>query len=385
VESRAGGERTLILCIDVDDDIGKKARIETPVTGKDANIEAATALSLADPEEADANAMFGAVKLYNRLLNEYSEDTYEVATIAGSSQGGVDADRRVVKELESVLRSFRATGVILVTDGYADEAVLPLVQSRVPITSIQHVVVKHSERLEETWAVIFRYLRQLVEDPYYSRVSLGVPGVMLIIVGILLVFNQLQNAGMILTFVMGLVLLIKGFGWEEKLDIVRLRMPPPDRQLTLAALSVGIILTIVGSIRGIINAWNYVPNPSPPWWGKFSWWLQQSPTLIGHFLLEAIDLIILGAMVSLIGGVAAHYIRKDSKIWQNIVGIIVTFWLRFIAIESAKVLIEPEKTLHLFSPLVIFTIAGVVTTIASVLVIYGRDRNIPFQRRTEKT
>ena len=115
-----------------------------------------------------------------------------------------------------VLEAFKATGVILVTDGYADEAVIPLVQSRVPITSIQHVVVKHSERIEETWAVIFRYLRQLVEDPYYSRVSLGVPGVMLIIVGFLLVFDQLQNAGMILTFVMGIVLLIKGFGWEEK-------------------------------------------------------------------------------------------------------------------------------------------------------------------------
>ncbi|UCH57324.1 MAG: DUF373 family protein [Candidatus Bathyarchaeota archaeon] len=378
-ESDGKSERTLILCIDVDDDIGKKAEIETPILSRNSNLEAAKALALADPEEADANAMFGAVRLYDRLLEDYPNEIYQVATIAGTSSGGIDADRKIVSELESILESFEANGVILVTDGYADESVIPLIQSRVPITSIQHVVVKHSERLEETWAVMFRYIRQLVEDPYYSRVSLGVPGVMLIIVGVLLVFNQLQNAGMILTFVLGIVLLIKGFGWEEKLDIVRLKLPSPDRQLTLATLSVGFILFLVGCIRGVVNAWNYLDTPAPAWWNNFSWWLQRSPNLIGHFLLEGIDLIILGAMVSLIGGIASHYMRKDPKMWQNVVGIIVSFWLRFIAIESAKVLLEPEKTLTLWSPLVFFTLAGVVTTITSVFVIYSSYKRLPFQ------
>jgi putative membrane protein len=380
--SDSGGksERTLILCIDVDDDIGKKAEVETPILSRNSNLEAATKLALSDPEEADANAMFGAVKLYDRLEESYPDEVYQMATISGSSRGGIDADRKVVRELESVLESFQATSVILVTDGYADESVVPLIQSRVPITSIQHVVVKHSERLEETWAVIFRYLRQMVEDPYYSRVTLGVPGVMLIIVGILLVFNQLQNAGMILTFVMGFVLLIKGFGWEQKFDILRLRLPPPERQLTLTSFSFGAILFLVGCVRGVINAPKHLELIVPqPWWNDFSWLLQNLTSLTGHFLLEAIDLIILGVMVSLIGGVASHYMKKDPKLWQNIVGMIVTFWLWFIAKESARVLIEPEKTLTLWSPLIFFTLAGVVTTITSVFVIYRSDRKIPFR------
>jgi putative membrane protein len=375
-KSDGSHKRTLILCIDVDDDIGKKASVKTPILSRNKNLEAASTLALADPEEADANAMFGAVRIYDSLMEKYPNEVYQIATISGSASGGIEADRNVVRELESILTLFRATGVILVTDGYADESVIPLIQSRVPITSIQHVVVKHSERLEETWAVIFRYLRQLVEDPYYSRVSLGVPGVMLIIVGILLVFNQLQNAGMILTFVMGFVLLIKGFGWEDKLNIVRLRLPSPDRQITVASSSFGFILFLVGAARGIIKAWQYLPNPSPSTWQS---WIQESPNIIGHFMFDAIDLIILGAMVSLIGGVAAHYIRKDPKIWQNVVGIIVTFWLRFIALESARVLIEPDKTVTLFSPLVFYALAGVVTTITSVFIIYGSDRKIPFQ------
>ncbi len=379
-ESGGKSERTLILCIDVDDDIGKKANVETPILSRNSNLEAATALALSDPEEADANAMFGAVKLYDHLMESYPDEVYQVATIAGSSRGGIDADRKVVRELEGILESFKATGVILVTDGYADESVIPLIQSRVPITSIQHVVVKHSERIEETWAVIFRYLRQMVEDPYYSRVTLGVPGIMLIIVGILLVFNQLQNAGMILTFVMGFVLLIKGFGWEHKLDILRLRLPPPERQLTLTSFSFGFILFLVGCVRGIINAPKHLELVVPqPWWNDISWLLQNLASLTGHFLLEAIDLIIIGVMVSLVGGVAANYMKKDTKLWQNVVGMIVTFWLWFIAKESARVLIEPEKTLTLWSPLVFFTLAGVVTTIASIFVIYRSDKDIPFR------
>ncbi len=378
-ESDGSLERTLILCIDVDDDIGKKAGVETPILSRNKNLEAASALALADPEEADANAMFGAVRIYDSLMEKYPDELYQIATISGSASGGIEADRNVVRELESILKSFKATGVILVTDGYADEAVIPLIQSRIPITSVQHVVVKHSERLEETWAVIFRYLKQLVEDPYYSRVSLGVPGVMLIILGVLQVFNQLQNAGMILTIVMGLVLLIKGFGWEDKLNIVRLRLPSPDRQLTAASTSFGLILFLVGVIKGISNAWKYLPNPTPFWWEDFAWWVQQSPNLVGHFMLAAIDLIILGAMASLIGSIAAHYIRKDPKIWQNVVGIIVTFWIRFIALESAMVLIEPDKTVTILSPIVFYAFAGVVTTITSVFLIYGSDRKIPFQ------
>ncbi|MFB0558548.1 MAG: DUF373 family protein [Candidatus Bathyarchaeia archaeon] len=378
-ETRGADVRTLILCVDADDDIGEKADVETPILSRDANFSAASALAIADPEEADANAMFGAVKLYDQLSKRYTDEVYQVATIAGSSMGGIEADRKIVRELESVLETFKAGGVILVSDGYSDESVIPLVQSRVPITSIQHVVVKHSERLEETWAVMLRYLKMLVEDPYYSRITLGVPGIMLVILGVLAVFGQLQNAGMVLTIVMGLVLFFKGFGWDEKLAAVRLKLPPPERQLTLASLTVGLIVSIVGIINGVVHAWQYVPPDAPPWWQNFSWWLQQSPTLIGHFLIDAIDFIILGAMVSLIGGVASLYMQKDSKIYQNVVGMIVTFWLRFIVIESAKVLIEPEKTITLWSPLVVMTLAGVVTTITSVFFIYGAYKKLPFK------
>ncbi|MCP8318953.1 MAG: DUF373 family protein, partial [Candidatus Methylarchaceae archaeon HK01B] len=65
-----GPSKLLVLSVDRDDDIGVKAKVKTPVIGRDACIEAATKLSIADPEEADANAIFAAVKQYNELVSK---------------------------------------------------------------------------------------------------------------------------------------------------------------------------------------------------------------------------------------------------------------------------------------------------------------------------
>jgi putative membrane protein len=114
-------------------------------------LDGAVALALKDPEEPDANAMFEAVRLYDRLHNERQPgEVFEVATISGSDLGGVSADRKLVAELNSLQESFGANEVILVSDGFSDEAVLPLVESRVPVSSVRRIVIKHSESIEET-------------------------------------------------------------------------------------------------------------------------------------------------------------------------------------------------------------------------------------------
>jgi putative membrane protein len=116
-------DKTLILCIDNDNDIGTKASVQTPVIGKEANVEAATRLALQDPEEADANAIFAAVKMLNTLQSNDSQAMYEVATVCGSENGGVEADRKIIRELNNVLDRFPARGVIFVSDGYSDQEI----------------------------------------------------------------------------------------------------------------------------------------------------------------------------------------------------------------------------------------------------------------------
>ncbi len=280
----ADSDKTLVLCIDGDNDIGIKGNVETPIIGRQATIESATALAVSDPEEADANAMFGAVKLYDRMLKQYPKESFEVATIAGHSMGGVVADRKMVKELKTVLGEYAADGVILVTDGFSDEELVPIIQSRIPITSIHHVVVKHSERIEETYAVIFRYLRMLVEDPYYSRVALGVPGILLVIFGFLIASNQVENAGMVVAFVIGIVFVLKGFGLDERIAELQPRLPPPERWINLVTAGLGGIVVLIGVLQGMDFAWQIIPLPIAPFW-DLAYWATNSADILGAFII----------------------------------------------------------------------------------------------------
>jgi len=54
--------RLLVICVDRDDDVGEKTGIQTPVVGRNACIEAAQRLALEDPEDADINSIFAAIK-----------------------------------------------------------------------------------------------------------------------------------------------------------------------------------------------------------------------------------------------------------------------------------------------------------------------------------
>jgi putative membrane protein len=339
-ESVVVNEKTLIICIDGDNDIGEKCNIKTPIWGREKILTAATQLAVTDPEEADANAMFGAINLYDRLVKQHPSELFEVSSIAGSLEGGVKADRKMINELTEILSEFNATNVILVTDGFSDQELIPIIQSRIPITSIHHVVVKHSDRIEESWAVFFKYLRMLIDDPYYSRVSLGVPGIILVLLGFLIASNQMENAGMMVAFVLGIALFIKGFGIDTRIAKLRLRLPPQERQLSVASKGFGVILVIIGVYQGAINALKYIPSPVAPFW-ELSFWVGNFPSLTGAFLSRGSDLIIGGIAIALIGGGASHYLRKSNRMWQNMIGLIFLFWMRFILLEVAKILIAP--------------------------------------------
>ena len=56
----------LILCVDLDDDLGRKTGIKTPVIGRQAVEGAALALAIEDPTDSDGNVMFQGLQLYEK-------------------------------------------------------------------------------------------------------------------------------------------------------------------------------------------------------------------------------------------------------------------------------------------------------------------------------
>jgi len=91
--SASTANRLLVICIDRDNDVGEKAGIVTPVIGRDACIEAAQRLALEDPEDADSNSIFSAIKTYEDLISKGYK--VEVVTVAGVKNKGVHADERI--------------------------------------------------------------------------------------------------------------------------------------------------------------------------------------------------------------------------------------------------------------------------------------------------
>ena len=359
----AKAERILILCVDRDDDLGMKAEVNTPILGRKDNVNAATSLALRDPEEADANAIFEAVRIYDNLKKgTKGEEAHEVATIAGSDLGGVEADRQLVAELTEVLNAFPATDVILVTDGYTDEMMLPLVESRVPVTSVRRIVMKHSKSIEETAAVFSRYLKILVENPRYSRMLLGMPGILLIVLGILWYFNQLFYAGIALAIVVGAFLFVRGFGLDKTfLNFIKWvkEYSPPPFTVQIAGFSAvaGIVLILVGGYLGGTAVARATAGVDP---------FTMLPGLIGEFLLGSTYIMALGLCVILSGRAIRWFIERDLRLWRTIVIIVVVVWSSVIFDQASQILIDPSFD---YLPLVYAIVGAIPVTVSTVLTV----------------
>ena len=100
--------RILVLCIDRDDDIGSKGGIETPIVGRDHCISAGTRLAIEDPEDSDANAIFGAIKTYEESIAKGYNS--EVALVAGKFNRGIEADEKISLEIQNILTKYKADG-----------------------------------------------------------------------------------------------------------------------------------------------------------------------------------------------------------------------------------------------------------------------------------
>jgi len=199
-------EKILILSVDRDNDVGQKTGISGPIIGINNNKKLATALAIADPEESDANSIFGAIKKYYELQGE---NTVEIATLTGHSKDNFFyADKNITIQLKQVLELFPATAVVFVSDGAEDDQVMPIIQNFVPIMSKETIIVRQEKSIENT----FYFIKKALQDPFFARIVYGVPAIILL----LFVFAK-QFAFQIIALFFGIYFLIKGFNLEPKI------------------------------------------------------------------------------------------------------------------------------------------------------------------------
>ena len=360
----------LIICVDRDDDVGKKAGISTPVVGRNACIEAAQRLALEDPEDADSNAIFSAIKTYEDLVS--SGYKAQVITVAGVESRSVQGDEKIAAEIKSVLQKFSADGAVIVSDGEDDEMVIPIIQNVIPVISVQRVVMKVSRTIEHSYALFGKFLKMVVYDPKYSKFFLGVPGILLLIGGVGAVTGYTAEIFAVLVSILGGAFLIRAFDIDKAWS--NWAKPTPEGFIRMFTLITGLIL-IAGSIpAGVTNVG--IENISADL-GVLD--ILTDEIIVGKFISGMIPFLWIGIGTIFVGILFNNWLNRKLRHISDILRIIVLVSLYPTVYQFTNILRFNESSFSLIIPLVI----GFAVTAASATLLIRRYRRKKDKQQVE--
>jgi len=353
--------KLLVICVDRDNDVGEKAGIHTPVIGRDACIEAAQRLALEDPEDADSNSIFAAIKTYEDLISKGYQ--VEVVTIAGVKNRGVQADEKILDETKKVLEKFSANGAVIVSDGEDDESVIPVIQNVLPVVSVQRVVMKVSRSVEYSYAVFGKYLKMLAYDAKYSKFFLGVPGILLLIGGVATVFGYTAEIFAVLVSILGGAFLIRAF------DIDRVwsswSKPTPMGFIRMFTMVAGVLLILSSVPAGVSAIDTELVGADTQFITKIT-----NKVIVGQFVSGVLPILWIGVGSIFAGTLLSNWIGGIPRQISDILRIIVLGALYPTIFQFTNIMINDEPSLTLIPPL----LGGLAATLISATILFKKYR-----------
>ena len=353
--------RLLVICVDRDNDVGEKTGISTPVVGRDACIEAAQRLALEDPEDADSNAIFSAIKTYEDLISKGYE--VEVVTVTGVSDRGVQADEKIATEIRSVLQKYSANGAVIVSDGEDDESVIPVIQNVLPVISVQRVVMKVSRSVEYSYAVFGKYLKMVAYDSKYSKFFLGVPGILLLIGGIATVFGYTAEIFAVLVSILGGAFLIRAFDVDRAWT--NWTKPTPSGFVRLFTMVAGIIL-ILSSVPAGISIVD--PNLIEEDAELIS--IASNRIIVGQFVSGVLPILWVGIGSVFAGILLSNWFAGIRHQISDTLRLVVLVALYPTVAQFTNILIHDESSFTLIPPL----LGGLGATLVTAMLLFKKFR-----------
>ena len=361
---RNGHDRVLVLCIDRDDDIGSKGGVKTPILGKNHCIDAGLRLAIEDPEDPDANAIFGAVKAYEKLLLKGYDS--EVALVAGKMDRGIEADEKIGNELSHVLNIYQADAAVIISDGEDDEAVVPVIQAMIPVMSVQRIIIKHSRSVEYSYAILGRYVKMLVYDPRYSKFFLGVPGALLVVSGLATVLGLTKEALALVMSILGGAFIIRAFDIDKSLG--SLGRPTPTGFIRIFSVFAGVLIILVS----IVNGFSSIPAEALSNKDMNFIDIVTNRLIIGNFVHGTITLLWIGIGTILIGSLLSNWFKGSVRAMSDILRLVVLALLYIPILQFTSVLTERTNPFTLISSL--FIGLAITLIVATFLFQYFRNR-----------
>ena len=350
----------LVLCVDLDDDLGRKTGVETPVIGRDAVEDAAVRLATTDPEESDANVLFEGLHIHDQQVE--TEPDVVVAAVTGLAGSDVAASRRVGEELDRVLASLSASDdvrAIVVTDGAQDESVLPAIRSRVRIDGVRRVVVRQAEDLESMYYTI----KQVLDDPE-TRGTILVPlGILLLIYPLAILADRLGLPGAVLgitSALLGLYVLFRGLGLEDSLDRVAetARRSLYAGRVTLVTYVVALVLVIVGAAEGYALLQSMRADPAVQ---------LNSLSALAALTYGAIQWIAAAGVTSSLGQITDEYLAGRFE-WRYLNAPFYVVAIAAVLHAVSGFFIDALSLPELAALLTVGTLLGVLSTLAFAVV-----------------
>ena len=357
----SSANKLLVICVDRDNDVGDKAGIATPVFGRNACIEAAQRLALEDPEDADSNSIFYAIKTYEDLVSKGYQA--EIITVAGVANRGVQADEKIAREIRQILEKFSANGAVIVSDGEDDESVIPIIQNILPVVSVQRVVMRVSRSVEYSYAVFGKYLKMIAYDSKYSKFFLGVPGILLLIGGIATVFDYTAEIFAVLVSILGAAFLIRAF------DIDRAwaswSKPTPGGFIRIFTMVTGIIFILASIPAGIAVVDSEIISTDMQLVEVIT-----NQVVIGQYVLGAMPILWMG-LGSIFGGILlSNWLGGSLKKISDVLRLIVLVAIYPTIAQFSNILINDESSFTLIPPLLV----GLAITLISATLLFRRYR-----------
>ena len=353
--------RLLVICVDRDDDIGSKAGVVTPVVGRNACIEAAQRLALEDPEDADSNSIFAAVKTFEDLTSKGYQA--EVALVSGTQHKGVQGDEKIVFQVKTIAAKFAANGAVIVSDGEDDESVIPIIQNVLPIVSVKRVVMRASRSVEYSYAVFGRYLKTIAFDSKYSKFFLGVPGMLLLIGGIATVLGLTREIFAVLVSILGGAFLIRAFDVDRAWT--NWNKPTPGGFIRTFTLVAGIVMILASLTAGIGAA---VPGIATKPDSILKLVLNQQTT--GLFIAGMLPFLWMGIGCIFGGSLLSSRFKGSIRSITDILRLIVLVTLYPVVSQFTTIMIKGESPYTLIPPLLL----GLAVILISASLLFHKYR-----------
>jgi putative membrane protein len=363
IRSFQGYNKIIIICIDRDDDIGIKGGLETPIIGKELCIEAGTSLAIKDPEDSDCNAIFGAIKSYEEFRTKGHD--VEVTLVAGRFNRGIEGDAKIAQEIDTVLDKYNADGAVVVSDGEEDETVIPIIQGKIPIISIQRVIVRQSRSVEYSYAILARYIKILFYDPRYSKFFLGLPGALLVTSGLSIIFGFSREAFALGLSMLGLAFIVRAFDIDK--SIATLSKPTPSGFIRIFSYFAGTLIILASILNGISHI---PPNLIESQKGITS--IITNKSILESFASGTITLLWIGISTIFAGVLLSNWFKGSIKIIYDILRLVVLALLYIPMLQFTSLISARGNPFNLISSLLIGL--AITLIVATFLFQYFRNR-----------